>query len=393
MSHYDIIIVGGGMVGLAFAAKLKGSDLNIAVVDPKPVQIEFPEGNYDFRVSAITRASENVFREVNAWQFLEESHKLAYKKMFVWDGESTSGEIEFDAHSIGQENLGHIIENRALRKALFQSLNAKNNVKFIFEDPCLNVFYHDDSAELILHSGKKLSAKLLVASDGALSWLREKSKIQVEQNDYGHKAIVATIKTEKSHQATAYQRFDHKGPLAFLPLKNSNLCSIVWSQDSHFANKLCAMNERDFIEYLQQVFENKLGKLKIASKRISFPLIERTVETNINHRLALIGDAAHTIHPLAGQGVNLGLSDAKCLAETVLKMDSKNKDIGLKQNLRPYQRQRASDVLLMKQSMSGFKTVFGEKTPALQMVRATGMDLLNKQSLIKNVIIKKALGI
>lgn len=393
MSNYDLIIVGGGMVGLAFAAKLKGSDLKIAIVDSKPVQMEFMSGDYDLRVSAITRASENLLKEVNAWHFIEKNSKSPYKKMFVWDGESTSGEIEFSASSIGQDNLGHIIENRTLRRALYQSINNEKNIELIFEDSCKKVSYSKDFAELRLESGKTLSASLLIAADGALSWLRNNSSIETNQSDYGHKAIVATIKTEVDHKETAFQRFDQKGPLAFLPFKESHFCSIVWSQENYYADQLCALGEPEFIERLEQAFEFKLGKLELSSERLSFPLIERTVDSNIHHRLALIGDAAHTIHPLAGQGVNLGFSDAQILAETVLSAHKKSKDIGLQVSLRPYQRQRASDTLLMQQSMRLFKNLFSSTSPIIEFARASGMSALNKQELIKNSLMKKALGI
>lgn len=393
MKQFDIVIVGGGMVGLALAAQLKGSGLSIAIVDPKPVATEFPIEEYDLRVSAITRASEQLFKNVGAWSFISENEKSAYKKMFIWDGESTQGQIEFDANSIAQENLGHIIENRVLRRALFQSIQHESSIALMFGEKCQQVAYQDDNAELTLDSGKVLSAQLLVAADGALSWLREQSDIELQQKAYGHSAIVATLKTEKPHQAIAYQRFDTKGPLAFLPLPDQNYCSIVWSVEQNLAKELLALDEKNFVQQLQNTFESKLGLLQLESQRLSFPLFERTAETNIKHRLALIGDAAHTIHPLAGQGVNLGFADAKELANNILASKKKNKDIGLRSNLRSFQRNRASDVLIMRESMAGFKTLFEKTNPVLQMLRSLGMQAFNKIPAIKQTLIKKALGL
>ncbi len=393
MNNFDLVIVGAGMVGLALVARLKNSHLKIAVVDPKSVDMDFDRENYDLRISAITRNSENLFRSVDAWDFIGDSEKSAYSKMLVWDGESTNGKVEFDSAALAQENIGHIIENRVLRKALYQSIQNRPNIELMFGEKCQKVNYFEDKAELLLESGKKVSAKLLVAADGAFSWLRENSGIKLDESSYQQKAIVATIKTELVHNKTAYQRFDKHGPLAFLPFKDSNHCSIVWSQDNQVAEELLALDGQSFTKRLEITFEGKLGKLELLSQRLMFPLYERTAETTINHRLALIGDAAHTIHPLAGQGVNLGFSDANVLAETILSIAEKNKDIGLKVNLRTYQRKRASEIFIMKKSMFAFKELFGRESPIIQSLRAKGLQAVNNSQLIKSMIIKNALGL
>ncbi len=393
MNHYDVIIVGGGMVGLALAAKLKNSDLTIAVLDPKPIEKQWESGEYDLRVSAITRASENLFKQVNAWNYVAETEKLAYNKMSVWDGESTNGWINFDAHSMAQENLGHIIENRVLRRALYQSVENAKDVDAIFKQRCQAVSYSEDYAQIELDSGKTLKARLLVAADGAFSWLREKSGIGLQQKPYGHKAIVATIKTEKPHKDTAYQRFDHNGPLAFLPLPDPNYCSIVWSLKEDLADELMQLSDENFSQRLMQNFEYHLGDLQLISKRLAFPLYERTAETCIKPRLALIGDAAHTIHPLAGQGVNLGFADAEVLAKNILQNSAKNKDIGLQQSLRSYQRSRKGEVLLMQQSMLAFKKLFEQTSPIPQMIRVSGLKLIDGLPMLKQQIIKQAMGL
>ncbi|WP_251358712.1 UbiH/UbiF/VisC/COQ6 family ubiquinone biosynthesis hydroxylase [Kangiella sp. TOML190] len=391
MKHYDLIIVGGGMVGLALAGQLKSSQLKVALIDSKGIELDWSQG-YDLRVSAITRASENLFKQVGAWPLIEANQKSPYQKMSVWDGESSQGSIEFKATSIGEDNLGHIIENRVLRKALYQSGQSASNIDYYFERQCQSVDYQAEHAELLLADGERLTAKLLVAADGAFSWLRQNSGIEVREKPYGHKALVATIKTEQSHEATAFQRFDQHGPLAFLPLPDPNYCSIVWSTKESFADYLLQLEPEDFEQQLQQDFEQRLGTVTLASQRLAFPLIERTVATSIQPRLALIGDAAHTIHPLAGQGVNLGFADAKVLAETILKAAAKTKDIGSLACLRPYQRQRQGDIWLMQQAMQSFKSLFEQTHPAVQTARAWGMKLLDKQPALKQQVIKKALG-
>ncbi|NVJ67863.1 MAG: UbiH/UbiF/VisC/COQ6 family ubiquinone biosynthesis hydroxylase [Gammaproteobacteria bacterium] len=379
------------MVGLSLAAKLKNHNLKIVIIDPKAVQLDFAD-DYDLRVSAITRSTENWLKDIAAWSFLKSAKKSAYDKMQVWDGESTSGQIEFDAKSITEKNLGYIVENRELRSAIYQATQDPN-IDFMFGEKCQSVSYQEDFAQLDLESGYSLQAKLLVAADGAFSWLRSASKIDLSEKPYGHKAIVATIRTELPHNQTAYQRFDHKGPLAFLPLNDQNHCSIVWSVQEDYAERLLALSEQEFIAQLANTFENKLGRLSLESQRLAFPLFERAVETNIQHRLALIGDAAHTIHPLAGQGVNLGFADAKELAETILNNQQKQKDIGALQSLRPYQRNRASDNLQMQLSMSAFKTLFEQKQPFIQTIRAFGLNTVNKLPLLKKQIIRRAMGL
>ncbi len=393
MKQYDIIVVGGGMVGLAFVAGLKDTSLKIAVIEPQEVQQEFEKKSTDIRVSAITRQSEKYFREIGAWKYLDKDSVSSYRKMEVWDGESTQGAVEFCSNAIGEENLGHIIENRVIRKALFNTVNDRNNIDFYFLGRCKKVSYQADRAEVVLNSGKELTASLLVAADGPLSWLKKTSGIETQQKSYRQKAIVATVKTELTHESTAYQRFDHFGPLAFLPLKDSNKCSIVWSQDEAQCDELLQLSDEDFLARLKQTFENKLGTISLLSDRAAFPIIERTAETNIQHRLALIGDSAHTIHPLAGQGVNLGFADAKELVKVIKNSYAKQQDIGLQKNLRPYQRNRASDIFLMQKAMQFFKNIFAHQSSSIQFLRALGLKTVNNSSLIKNLLVKKALGI
>lgn len=217
---YDLIIVGGGMVGLALAARLAQSQLKIAIIDPKPVEMSWDKSDYDLRVSAITRASQKLLDEVSAWDYIGQDEKTAYQRMYVWDGEASRGKIEFDAKLLAEPNLGHIIENRVLRRSLFQAIKPYRNIEFLSPQKCARVSYQAEQASIELADGKSISAKLLVAADGAMSWLRKNSGIEIKQKPYGHKAIVATIKTEKLHQETAWQRFDHNGPLAFLDRKS-----------------------------------------------------------------------------------------------------------------------------------------------------------------------------
>lgn len=390
---YDLIIVGGGMVGLALASRLAQTQLKIAVIDPKPVDMNWDRTKYDLRVSAITRASQQLLDEIGAWSFIEQEEKTAYRRMYVWDGEASRGKIEFDAKLLAEPNLGHIIENRVLRRSLFQAIKPYRNIHFLSPQKCAQVSYQSEQAIIELADGKSISAKLLVAADGAMSWLRKNSFINMKQNPYGHKAIVATIKTEKPHQDTAWQRFDHNGPLAFLPLTDEHHCSIVWSVKSDYADQLMALKDKEFLQRLEQTFECALGQCQETSQRVAFPLIERTAECLVKDRIALMGDAAHTIHPLAGQGVNLGFSDVEELAQLIEKSNGKQQDIGLKRNLRPYERARKGEIFMMQKAMQGFKLLFEQHMPLIQMTRSYGLALTNQHPLLKQQLIKQAMGL
>lgn len=394
MKDYDVIIVGGGMVGLACAALLRDSTLKIAVVDKNTIDLNWNESSFDTRVSAINHQSQAILEKASC--DISALNKSDYNKMYVWDGESSSGFIDFSADEIKNETLGFIVENRRLRATIFNACQQANNIDFYWQHQCQLVGYQKDFVLLTMIDGDKktlnLKAKLMIAADGSRSWLREKSDIKISQKDYQQKAIVCRVKTELPHHDTAYQRFDHLGPLAFLPLENKNYCSIVWSVDNDYADQLIDLPDEDFTKRLATTFEYKLGAIVEVSPRYSFPLLEQTAETIIAPRLALVGDAAHAIHPLAGQGVNLGFADAKALAQQIITIDKKSKDIGLIQNLRTYQRQRASDIFLMKQSMMGFKNLFGSKIPAAQMIRGFLLEKANKTVLLKNFFVDKALG-
>ncbi|AOE48885.1 UbiH/UbiF/VisC/COQ6 family ubiquinone biosynthesis hydroxylase [Kangiella sediminilitoris] len=388
---YDITIVGGGMVGLALACRLASEDLTIAVIEPKPVEMQWPEGDVDQRVSAITRASQRLFESIGAWEQISASEKAPYRRMIVWDGESTQGEIEFDASLIAEPNLGHIIENRVLRRSLFKVAEKNRNINWMCPYKCQEVAYHDDFAELTLNSGERLKSSLLVAADGAFSWLRKASGIGQKQQPYGHKAIVCTVKTERSHQATAWQRFDHDGPLAFLPLADEHTCSIVWSVKEERANQL--LQAENFNQLLQQRFENRLGNISVESDLVAFPLFERATEQMVAERLALIGDAAHTIHPLAGQGVNLGFADAEELAQCIHTSIMRKADIGKRYRLRPFERARKAETKNMQLAMMGFKRLFEQEIPIIQMARSYGLAQTNKHPLLKQKLIRQAMGI
>ncbi len=392
MSNYDLVIVGGGMVGLSLAAALRDSDLRIAVVDGKPVATEWPADSVDMRVSAITRASQYLFEHTGAWAGIGTEERSPYRAMEVWDGQGT-GRIRFDAAMTEQPDLGHILENRVLRRAFWQRLQGAANVDLRIPERCASVRRGERRAQLQLEGGETLSARLLVAADGANSWLRQHSDIGLHSESYEQSALVATVRTTEPHRQTAWQRFSQYGPLAFLPLVDPHLCSIVWSQDTDQAADLMALPTATFEERLTSTFEGQLGSVTLASQRAAFPLLARRAETLTAPRLALIGDAAHTLHPLAGQGVNIGFTDAAALAGQLLDVHGRGGDIGARAHLRPWERSRISDIRLMMAMMKGFKELFGSDHPGILMARNLGLSGVDRLPLAKRLLMRHALGL
>ncbi|MUJ29276.1 FAD-dependent 2-octaprenylphenol hydroxylase [Aliivibrio fischeri] len=391
MQSVDIAIIGGGMVGLTVTAALENSGLRIAVIESQLPEEELASLP-DIRVSAISRASENILNNVGAWQGILSRRAAPYTSMRVWEQDSFA-KIEFEAEDIAQHNLGHIVENRVIQLSLLDKISKQENVTLLAPERCTNIMFGESEAWINLESGKAITAKLVVGADGANSWLRNQLDIPLTHWDYGHSALVANIRTVDAHNATARQIFRPEGPLAFLPLGEPNLSSIVWSLDPLQAEDLVSMPEDDFNKRLTTAFDNQLGLCSVEGARQAFPLKMRYAKDFVRDRAVLVGDAAHTIHPLAGQGVNLGLADAAALAETILALQNESKDIGLKVNLRSFERWRKAEAAQMIASMQGFKELFSGSNPVKKFIRGVGMSLTNELSLVKDECLKRALGL
>ena len=391
--HYDIIIVGAGMVGATLACGLaeEAEQLNIALVDAHAPTMDWDSDSFDMRVSAITRASQSLLKNVGAWEYIEQQRLHPYQDMFVWDAEG-NGEVHFDSADMGETNLGHIIENRVIVKALHQRIKEFPQITFLCPATLEKIEFHQDKTRVVLEDKTELSAALVVAADGTRSWVRQQADIAVKGWDFDQAALVTTVKTEKYHQDTAWQRFLTTGPLAFLPLTNG-YSSIVWSTSPEEAKRLTEISEDTFAVELEHAFESKLGKIESVAKRAVFPL--RLFETlnYVKPRLALVGDAAHTIHPLAGQGVNLGLADVASLITVVVDALNDKKDIGDLKVLRRYERWRRAENRSMLLAMDGLKRVFGSELSVVKDIRNIGLNLTNKVTPLKNIIMQQAMGI
>jgi 2-octaprenylphenol hydroxylase len=401
---YDVIVAGGGMVGASFALALADSGLRIALVDSQDLgnfaeQVHCAE-RFDPRVSAITPASAAFLESLGVWQGVRERRCSPYTDMHVWDADGT-GSIHFNAQEIHAPALGHIVENTVLLAALYERISATANID-VLAPVTLNGLALDTAQERVgitLEDGRSISATLLVAADGANSKVRELAGFKTKEWDYEHQAIVTTVKTELPHGATAIQRFMDQGTLAFLPLQQSaavansqQYCSIVWSVLPDYAQSLMALDDADFAKRLEAAIENKLGKIEHLETRFSFPLRQRHAVDYVQPGIALIGDAAHTIHPLAGQGVNLGFLDAQALAEEVQRTHSQHLAIGDLRFLRRYQRRRIGHNLGMMWVMEGFKRLFADQPLPLRWLRNAGMSGLDRSAVIKHQLMRSAMG-
>jgi 2-octaprenylphenol hydroxylase len=389
---YDVIIMGSGIVGATTALAIaRETSLKIAIIEKNsPVFTDSPK-QYDHRVSAISLASKTIFQNLHCWESIRSKRVSGYSGMHVWDAIS-KGEIHFDASSLNEAFLGYIIEDSLIRSSLLEHFKDYTNIDFLCPLQINTMQEKSDSIELITEDNKTLSTKLLIAADGAESWVRRCAKIELTEWDYEHTAIVTTVKTTLPHQATAWQRFLPQGPLAFLPLDDPHHCSIVWSAVPDYATYLLSLDNDAFCKIISAEFENKLENIITASPRHSFPLRMRHAKKYVKSRLALIGDAAHTIHPLAGQGVNLGLLDAATLAEVIIDAHKKNRDFSSLSTLRRYERWRKSDTLLMLALVEGLKHLFASDKKSLQHIRHLGLTMTNHFPFIKNWLASYAVG-
>lgn len=387
----DMIIVGAGMVGATLACALGQQGFRVTLIEAVKPDFNWPAESVDQRVSAITGASQKIFQRLGVWQTMSEQRVSPYQEMYVWDA-TGSGSIHFDSADLGLPYLGHIVENRVILFALHQQLAMLETVQLMTPATISAVAFSDDKVCVSLDNGKKLTAALVVAADGSRSKLRELAGIETTGWAYQQQGVVAHIITSKTHQNTAWQRFMPDGPLAFLPLSDGS-SSIVWSTTPAHADELLAMDDSAFLDALQQSFGDALGRMLACGPRAAFPLHLQHAKKYTLPRLALLGDAAHTVHPLAGQGVNLGLADAASLAEVLVDARQQARDIGAHAVLRRYERWRKGENLAMMATMDGFKRLFGSTQPAVARLRNWGLGLTDRVGPVKNLIMKQAMGL
>ncbi|WP_116963667.1 FAD-dependent oxidoreductase [Fastidiosibacter lacustris] len=390
--QYDVIVIGGGMAGLACALGLSHKGFSVVVLDAKKIACQIYLAQQPKRVSAINHASEEFLTQLGVWQEIIQTRAQPYVAMQVWDQHS-SAQLNLQAHAFSQPNLGMIVENDLILSTLRSAL-LKTNVE-IFEEIRIKEISKATSQgqnNILLENGKTLQCKLIIGADGANSFVRDYFQFQYKKTSYEHHAIVANIKTQKSHQSTAYQRFLSNGVLAFLPLSDPYLCSIVYSIQSNKLNDILTLSEIEFSKHLFVASEAKLGQIELKSPRMSFELIERHVDCYYQKAIVVIADAAHTIHPLAGQGINLGFADANVLIEVLAHAKAIHRDIADVSTLAKYERKRRVKNQTMLHTVQGLKQLFCNDNRLLKPLRALGMNFVNDTYLLKRFFIEKAAG-
>jgi 2-octaprenylphenol hydroxylase len=394
---YEVAVVGAGPIGLAAAlllAKRAGfAPGSIVIIDrriPEPVDIAALP--VDLRVFALSRASERVLRACDAWSDIAAVRAAPYERMQVWhaDVPPHGGDaLVFDAAEIGERDLGVIAENSVLQAAL---LAAARRAGMVLESGELESIECERGA-VVLHAGARpIRARLVVGADGAQSRVRELAGSFARRADYGQLAIVAMVRTEKPHLHTAWQRFLGDGTLAFLPLADG-LSSIVWSVPTARAEKLLVAPQPEFERQLEEDFDSALGKVRLESARLKFPLWRLTAEHYVGERFALVGDAAHVVHPLAGQGANLGLLDAAALAEVLAEGRASGEDPGAVRILRRYERWRRSENDLMSAAIDAFDRLLARGTGRVAELAQRGMPWVGRSGVVKRAFIERAMGL
>ena len=377
------------MVGAALACALGQRGFSITLLEAREPVLDWDPGSHDLRVSAITRASQRLLQNLGVWEAVCADRVTPYEHMHVWD-RAGFGEIHFDAADIGEPDLGHIIENRVIVRALWQSFDdAGVDVLAPVELKALELA--DEGPHLVLADGSTLRAGLVVAADGARSQVREMAGIESRSEAYDQHAVVATVHAERGNQSTAWQRFMHQGPLALLPLERE-LFSIVWSTSPNEAERLCALPEDEFNELLTKFSEARLGGLSLRGARAAFPLRLQHARQYVLPGLALVGDAAHVIHPLAGQGVNLGFLDAGALVDALVAGRERGRAPGALASLRVYERARKGHNTATQLAMDAFKQLFSNDSGLLSLMRNIGLGAAGRVTPLRRLFERVALG-
>lgn len=383
---FDVIIVGGGLVGAAFARALKDSALKLALVEGRPIAPPGPPGQ-DARVYAVSPGNIAQLNQLGIWPRLGADRQTPIQAMQVFG--DAGAEIQFDSLEMGRPELGAIAENQALLTACWQELAGQGNLSQFCPAQCADLAVEDHQAKMTLADGRVLTARLVVGADGAQSWVRNNGGFSATMLGYAQQAVVANFVIEKPHRQVAYQWFRQPDILAWLPLPGRRM-SMVWSLPEARAPGLMALDAAAFAEEVARAGQYRLGRLELLTRPLAFPLRLMHMAQFVQPRLALIGDAAHNVHPLAGQGVNLGFQDAWALAE-VLGSDAAARDCGDYYLLRRFERARKSDILAMELVTDGLQRLFAADLPLLRLLRNQGLDLTDRQRWLKKHLMQHAI--
>lgn len=388
--EFDIVVIGGGLVGASLAVALKDSGLKIALVEsrlPDPIP---DDADWDNRIYAISPGSTTFLQDLGVWQKLDASRISPVSEMAVF-GDDHASHLNFSAYDIGMSALAFIVENCQLQKAVWDSLKSPaGNIEILCPAQCTSLIWHESHVDIQLTDGNLLQAALVVGADGINSWVRKQAGVEVSRHAYEQIGLVANFSAELSHRNIAHQWFRRDGVLALLPLPDKRV-SMVWSTSKGHAAELRDLPEAALCQRVSEASDHALGELKLITQPAGFPLNFVQVKELAKPRLVLIGDAAHGIHPLAGQGVNLGLRDTRDLVKT-LNARGPQTDCGDYMLLRRYERARKEDILVMALVTDGLQKLFDNKNPTLVRLRNLGFEITNRLPLLKNRLIQHALS-
>ena len=378
---FDLIIVGGGLVGASLAAALQHSGLSLALVEAQPAPV-LNEADWDSRIYAIDPNSRRFLDTIGAWQHIDPQRIEAVEMMRIWG--DTGAELEFSAYQMGVPELAVIAENRQLHHALYQVLQQQDNLTIFNPARCAALNLADDAARLTLSDGRELSANLMVGADGRDSWVRSQAGIFATPVDYHQHGVVANFRSSRPHRGIARQWFQPDGILALLPLPDNQL-SMVWSVSPEQAARLTALSNEQLCAEVKAA--TQLEDLSVVTPAAAYPLRLLLLPKISAKRIALIGDAAHNMHPLAGQGVNTGFRDARLLAKILLERGAQP-DCGDAYLMRRYNRQRKEDIYTLQAVTYALKNLFGNHDPILKWLRNTGLDATNQLSVVKKLLME-----
>jgi 2-polyprenylphenol 6-hydroxylase len=379
----DVIVVGAGLVGLSAAIAFAKQGKSVVLVDAKPVMNKKTQ-TWDERIYALSPESETWLKSLDVWSYIEAERVCAIDAMHIWHG---SEELVLSSSDANLPKLGVIIENQNLMRALWQQIKALD-VTIITDANCAFLENTEQHISLHLENKNKISAKLIVAADGVKSWVRSQVKIDVKLKEFHQAAIVANFLAEKNHENIARQWFAPHETLALLPLPDKHV-SMVWSVSTERASELLRLSSVGLVEKVEALAKPELGVLSALGKALSFSLNQQTATSLIAGRVVLVGDAAHQVHPMAGQGVNLGFRDVMAL-EGILAGVHAMQDIGEKSFLRKYERSRQEDIATMNSLISSLDYLFASRSRLIKNVTNWGLRQLNQQTTIKKLLIQQA---
>ena len=388
---FEVVVIGAGVAGSSLALSLAKEGVAVCLIDKGTPEIK--EDISGGRTAALNLASQNILEKLGVKRGIQ-NYLTPFKNIYVWDSEGTSS-LDFSSDEIGQLKLGDVVPNNVILSGIFLQLPNQKNLRFLSGNTLKTLDSQEESIKVCTEEGENISCKLVVGADGGLSSVRELSSIKIRTWSYEQKALITNLKAEKSHNNTAYQVFTKDGPIAMLPMQKDNeeVLSLVWSADLDYAEKLLAYDVPSFLKELERKTESLLGKLSQEGKMLSYPLHQLHAKDYYTHRVALVGDAAHSMHPLAGQGLNLGLGDVEELANRIISSRRHGEDVGSDKMLSEYNKARKLVNLRMMGFMEVFKNGFGSTNPWVRLGRNMAFGATKKAPELRKRFIKEAAGI